>query len=187
MRYHLLMHFASLAAMACLAPSDAGGGGNPNNSHDDFSLADLADLDVSEIAEIRFEQLPAGVYEFEIGDAKLEEGVDKDGAKRFNALFPMKVLAVKAVLEPGVDKESLEGKLHTEKFFINPGKPQEEVEKAIGRIRAFVSDTGQNSAGKLGAIVENSKGHVFTGKIVKQVDKEDKSVSYARLKLDAKK
>lgn len=153
---------------------------------EEFSLADLADIDVSEIQEIRFEQLPAGVYLFEVIDSSLTEGTDKDGAKRFSADFQMQVVEVKAIITPGVDKEGLVGKKHGEKFFISPGKTQEEVAKAIGRIRAFVTDIGQDSAGKLGDIVANTKGHRFTGKIKHQTDKEDKSIVYARLQLDSK-
>lgn len=182
MSYRNKLLYGGLYAAVVMSPSDAGG-----SSGDDYSLADLADLDVSDIAEIRFETLPAGIYEFEITAGDFEEGVDRDDAKRFKAEFKMKVLAVKAVLAPGVDKDSLVDKVHAEKFFISPGKPTEDIAKAIGRIRAFVSDIGQNSAGKLGEIVANTKGHVFTGKIIQQVDKDDKSIVYARLKLDAKK
>ena len=152
-----------------------------------FSLADLADLDVSDISEIRFEVLPAGVYEWEVTDADLLEDTDKDGAKRFRAEVTLQIIGVKAVLEAGVDKESLVGKKHTEKQYINPGKPQDEVAKQIGRVRAMVSDMGMDSTGKLGDIVRNLKGHRFDSKLVNQKDKTDPSVVYARLKLEAKK
>lgn len=148
-----------------------------------FSLADIADIDVSEIAEVRFESLPNGSYGFEITAADLGED-EKDGERRFKAEFAMKIVEVKAVLEQGVDKESLVNKSHNERFFIKPSEPQEEVEKAIGRIRAFIADVGLDNKGKLGDIVRSAKGHVFTGKIVKQKDKTDKSVEYARLRLD---
>lgn len=155
--------------------------------NEEFSLADLADLDVSDIAEIRFETLPQGVYELECIGAQLTEDTDKDNAKRFTAEFEIQILGVKAVLEAGVDKESLVGKKITEKQYINPGKPAEDVQKAIGRIRAFVSDAGMDSSGKLGAIVSNMKNHRFVGKIIHQKDKDDKSRVYAKVKLDAKK
>ena len=151
-----------------------------------FSLADLAEIDVSEIAEVRFESIPAGSYGFEITEADLAED-ERDGERRFKAEFVMKIVEVKAVLEQGVDKESLINKSHTERFFIKPSEPQEDVEKSIGRIRAFIADIGMDNKGKLGDIVRAAKGHVFNGKIVKQKDKNDKSVEYARLRLDAPK
>lgn len=148
-----------------------------------FSLADIADIDVSEIAEVRFEQIPAGSYDWEVTEASLGED-EKDGERRFKAEFDLKILEVKAVLEQGVDKESLVGKTFTERYFIKPTEPQEEIEKAIGRIRAFIADIGLDNKGKLGDIVRSAKGHTFPGKITKRKDKNDPSVSYARLKLD---
>lgn len=148
-----------------------------------FSLADFADIDVSGIEEVRFVQLPAGVYEWEIINADLAED-EKDGERRFKAEVELKILEVKAVLEPNVDKESLIGKTHTERMFVKPADPEEDVKKAIGRIRAFVTDVGMDSSGKLGDIVRNLKGHTFSCKVVKQKDKTDKSIEYARLKLD---
>jgi hypothetical protein len=148
-----------------------------------LSLADLADIDVSEISEVRFEQLANGSYGFEVTAADLHED-EKDGERRFKAEFDMKVNEVKAVLESGVDKESLLNKTYTERFFIKPSDPQEDVEKAIGRVRAFIADIGLDNKGKLGDIVRGAKGHVFSGKIVKKKDKTDPTVEYARLKLD---
>jgi hypothetical protein len=154
---------------------------------DEFSLADLAGLDVSDIEEIRFETLPAGVYELEVQDAKLNEGTNKDGDKRFTAEFSFKVLECKATVKAGVDRETLVGKTHGEKFYIDPSKSKEDIAKMIGRIRAFITDMGAESAGTLGDVITNTKGHIFTGKVVEQVDKDDKSISYARLRLDSKK
>lgn len=151
-----------------------------------FSLADIADLDVSDIAEVRFEQIPAGVYGWEVTEADLTED-EKDGERRFGAIFTLKILEVKTVIEQGVDKESLVGKTHTERFFVKPNEPQEDVQKAIGRIRAFIADVGGNNAGKLGEIVRGLKGHTFVSKGIKQKDRQDKTVEYFRLKPDPKK
>jgi len=148
-----------------------------------FSLADLADVDVSGIEEVRYSTLPAGAYGFEITEADLGED-EKDGNRRFYAKFDMKVVEVKAVIDPNADKESIVGKNHSERFFVDPSKTEDEVKAAIGRIRAFITDIGMNSAGQLGDIVRNAKGHIFVGKIVKQKDKDDKSIEYARLRLD---
>jgi hypothetical protein len=148
-----------------------------------FSLADLADIDVSNIEEVRFQSLPAGAYGFEVIDADLGED-EKDGARRFFAKFEMKIIEVKAVVDPNADKEGLVGKAHTERFFIKTSEGEEETKKAIGRIRAFIADIGMPNTGALGPIVRECKGHTFTGKIKKQKDKEDKSIEYSRLVLE---
>lgn len=158
---------------------------NPNTT-EEFSLADLAGIDISQVAEVRFEQLPAGLYLFEVTDATMKQGEDKDGAKRFEVTFEHKVLEVKAMIEAGVDKESLVGKSHSERFFVNPGKEQEEILKALGRIRAYITDIGGDSIGQLGAAVENTKGLRFPAKITVRKDKDDPSTTYARIKLDSK-
>lgn len=153
-----------------------------------FSLADLAGIDVSGIEEVRYSTLPAGGFGFEVTGADLGED-EKDGERRFYAKFDLKVNEVKTVIDPEAakDKESLVGKAHSERFFIDPTKTEKEVQEAIGRIRAFITDIGMDSAGTLGDVVRNTKGHIFVGKIIKQKDKADKSIEYARLKLDPKK
>lgn len=153
----------------------------------EMSLADLADIDVSGVAEVRFELLPTGIYVWEITEADMHEGHNKDNEKRFHAEVSMKLIEVKSVLEAGVDKDSLVGKTYTEKLFLTPGDEQEKVMAAIGRIKAFVLDVGGEWSAGLIDNVRNLKGLTFTGKIVHQVDKNDKSVKYARLKLDPKK
>lgn len=151
-----------------------------------FSLADLAGLDVSGIEEVRFIQLPSGDYEWEVINTNLEED-EKDGDRRFKITFELKIVEVKAVLEANVDKDSLVGKIFEERFFIKPKESQEDVAKAIGRVRAFITDTNGNSKGALGEIVANHKGATFRAQIVKQKDRNDKSIEYARLKVPAKK
>ena len=149
----------------------------------EFNLADLAGLDVSEVEEVRFETLAQGVYEFKINSTKLDEGDNKDGEKRFWAEIELEVVDVKTVIDRGVEKESLIGKKLTEKLYIVPA----EWQKGVGRIRAWLADTGLENAGELGVLLESAVGHMFNGKIVHQTDKDDKSVKYARLRLDAKK
>ena len=91
----------------------------------DFSLADLADLDVSEVQEIRFETLPAGLFGFKVINTDLNETTNRDQERRIVAEFKLEIVEVKAVVKRDVDKESLVGKQHTEKFYIVPEKAPE--------------------------------------------------------------
>ena len=149
----------------------------------DFSLADLADLDVTEIEEIRFENLPAGAYAFKVAAADLVEKPNRDQEQRFIAEFKMEVVEVKAVVKKGVDPESLIGKSHTEKVYIVPEKAQE----GIGRVRAFIADLGCNNKGQLKAIIDGTVEHIFNGKIVERPNKDDPSSPFASLKLEKRK
>ena len=154
---------------------------------DGFSLADLADLDVSDIDEVRYVKLPAGVYDMEVKQADLHED-SKDGEIRYKVEFELEIIEVKSTIErtSEEDREKLIGKKHTERFFIKPAEEKDKIEAAIGRIRAFIADMGCNSAGQLGGIVRDTVGHTFTTKIVMQKDRNDKSIEYARLRLDGK-
>lgn len=164
-----------------------------NNSTDDsteFSLADLAQLDVSEIAEVRYESLPAGLFTFRGTEAKFDEMTNRDDERRIVLTIKMEVVECKSCVERGVDKEELIGKKHTEKFYIVPEKAVE----GIGLIRAFLADIGLPNEGPLGGvegmdpgIVDNFVDHEFTGKIIKQPRKGDPSTKDARLRIDAPK
>lgn len=134
-------------------------------SEAEFSLADLASLDVSDIAEVRFESLPAGKYRFRGIESKLEEGSNKDGEKRFIWTQKYEVVEAKQVLDRKVDKEELVGKKHSEKRYIVPEKAVE----GIGQIRAFLADIGLPNEGNLGG-VEGTEPGVLDGIIDYEFD-----------------
>jgi len=144
-----------------------------------FSLADLADLDVSGIDEIRFESLPDGIFDFIIRNPELSEGTNKDQEKIFYFNAKCEVEECLSLLAGG-DLESFKGKVHNHRQNIDLA----DAETGIGRIRAFATDVGVDSTGKLGEVVERMKDHRFRCKVVNVPDKEDKSIKYARLRFE---
>lgn len=160
------------------------------NDELEFSLADIAQIDAADIAEVRFESLPAGLYVFRGESASFEETTNRDGERRVVLTVKMEVAECKSVMERGYDKDELIGKKHTEKFYVVPAKAAE----GLGLIRAFIGDIGLPNEGPFGGvegtepgIVDGIPGHEFTGKIVKQGRKGDPSVKDARLRVDPKK
>lgn len=149
----------------------------------DFALADLMDLDVSDIKEIRFETLPQGIFDFVVKNPKLDEGTNKDQERIFIFTADCVIEDVVAVLDAGVDKEGLVGKSYNQRQNIDPT----DAETGIGRIRAFGTDIGIDSTGKLGEVVARMDETRFRAKIVHQKDKQDPSIVYARLRFDAAK
>jgi hypothetical protein len=160
------------------------------NEVDEFSLADLAGLDTTDIAEVRFENLPGGSYIFAGTDVKLEKTKNRDDEDRFKLTIGLEVAEVKAVTERGVDKEGLVGKKHKESFYIVPAK----AEEGIGLIRAFYADVGLPNAGAIGAaetpdgepiegFADGIVGHNFPAKIVRVARKDDPSTKDSRLRL----
>ena len=141
-------------------------------SEDDFSLADLAGLDAGQIAEVRFEVLPAGVYGFRGIEAKLEETENKDGERRFIMIAQFEVTEVKSVVNRDYRTEEakaeLIGRKHREKIYVVPAKAAE----GLGQIRAFIGDLGLPNEGPYGGvegaepgIIDGIVDHEFTAKI----------------------
>lgn len=160
------------------------------NDELEFSLADIAQIDAADIAEVRFESLPAGLYVFRGESAAFEETTNRDGERRVVLTVKMEVAECKSVMERGYDKDELIGKKHTEKFYVVPAKAAE----GLGLIRAFIGDIGLPNEGPFGGvegtepgIVDGIPGHEFAGKIVKRGRKGDPSVKDARLSVDPKK
>lgn len=157
---------------------------------EEFSLAALAGFDTSDIAEVRFENLPGGSYVFTGTGAKLIKKQNRDDETRFVLTIDLEVAEVKAVTERGVDKEGLLGKKHKESFYIVPTK----AEEGIGLIRAFYADVGLPNAGPIGAaetddgepiegFADGIIGHSFPGKIARVPRKDDPSTKDSRLRL----
>lgn len=149
----------------------------------DFSLADLADLDVSDIQEIRFETLPQGIFDFVVKNAKLEEGTDSDQNKIFIFKADCVIEEVVSVLDPSVKQDGLAGKVYGQRQNIDPA----DAETGIGRIRAFGTDIGIDSTGKLGEVVSRMDDTRFRAKIVHAPNKNDPSQPWARLRFEPKK
>lgn len=153
----------------------------------DFSLADLAGLDVSGVEEIRSERLPAMAGVFRGDKVELVDGENRDQERRFIAVVTFEVAEVQTIVEKGYAEADVLGKKHTERFYIVPEKAQE----GIGRIRAFVADIGLDNKGALGGvegmpegILDRIVGHTFPAKITtRKVDGE----TYSRLKLPQRK
>lgn len=148
-----------------------------------FSLADLSELDITDIEEIRYENLPAGLYGFEVKEATLSEKDNKDGDNRIIATFKLEVVTVESVIARGVDADSLVGKSHTEKAYIVPDQGPQKVAEGVGRLRAFIKDMGAPNEGKLANVVAATVGHQFTAPIVERPNPNDRTSPYAQLKL----
>lgn len=155
-----------------------------------FSLADLANLNLEEIEAVRFENMPKGVYEFEVNRTAMSND-PKDGEPRYKIEFELKVVEMLSTIEAGVDLDKWAGKIQMERFFIYPKRDIDDVAKAIGRVKAFLEDMGaplvKDAEGKmkLGPTVEGAKGHVFKARLEHQKDKNDPDRVYARLRLEA--
>lgn len=139
-----------------------------NEVEEEFSLADIAGLDASEIAEVRFEVLPAGVYTFRGISAVFEDTTNRDEERRVVLVCKMEVTEVHSVIDRDFKTEEakaeLVGKKHTEKFYVVPAKAGE----GLGLIRAFIGDIGLPNDGDFGGVpgATYKEGHPNAGEEV---------------------
>lgn len=152
-----------------------------------MSAADFANLDLGDFEEVRYEVIPQGVYGFKIITADMEEGDNRDGDPRIVITFECEIVEVLSTIKFAGDPESLVGKKQSERFFVNILDSDEDKAKAVGRMRAFLSDVGAAADGSLGDAIQNAVETTFHAKITHRKDREDPSVVYTSMRFDKKK
>lgn len=146
----------------------------------DFSIADLAGVDMTEIAEVSFEGLPAGMYLFRGTEAKLEKVRNAKDEPRGKIGLKMEVIEVKSITERGVEADDWLNKQHRENIWIVPEKPEE----GLGLFAKFFRSIGLATEGPLGGcedadgnqivgVLDTFIDHEFVGKIHKKPRKGD--------------
>lgn len=136
------------------------------------SLTDLADIDIVQVDEIRFEVLPQISGSWKVKECKIEAIGKDEKAAIIVIAQPIDIVAV--VEEEYKDEEKrakLLDKEHREAFFVNEAED-------VGRFKAFIVDAGvtlpDRQSGeqiKLGSLCNEIVGMEFPGKIVHRFDK----------------
>lgn len=134
----------------------------------ELSLTDIADIDMSEVEEKRFELRPAGVYHFKCIDATLDTINGKAVAK-----FETEIVNCHAIVGDGAPEAQI-GKKYTEMFFLTSGD-------SLGYLKGFLSDTGFTGTGSLRELLDAFHGHEFIGAIKHTRDKNDTDKVYTSL------
>lgn len=145
-----------------------------------MSLADLGDIDLndSSIAEVRSVLFPQGVFDFEFNGEGGIKTVGKDDTARPLIWLDAKCVAVHSA--PEVEKaegdlNDIIDKTHEFGFYIS-----EDLMEALGRMKAFVVDTGFTGELKLGQAAATLQGHRFTCRIKHKANKNDKDIINVR-------
>lgn len=130
---------------------------------EEVDLARIAGLDMDQVKEVRFEDRPAGTYHMKVIEAVLT-ALGKDN--------PMPAVVVKCQVQnclsllDGSDTQKQISKEHRETFFMKDGD-------GIGRLKAFLVDTGFKGTGTLKSLLDQFHGHEFMGVIKHTKDKND--------------
>lgn len=145
----------------------------------EVSLADLANINMDEVEEVRFQILPKMSGIFEITKMELTVRNTANSGEKPVLAGEFKVLEVISCLDDDIDEASLPGREHRQAWFIGVGDSPDPV-KDIGRWKAFLADAGFQSAGqKLNAICDACVGHQFISAINHRKDPNDKDKTYA--------
>ena len=108
-----------------------------------ISLADIAGLDISEVAEVRMGTLPKGNYVLRVKSASLTEGTNRDNEQRFIIEQEFEVVECLSLIDPKEDKDAQIGRKIGQKQYIVP----EKWEEGVGIYRGQVTDMGLDSTG----------------------------------------
>jgi hypothetical protein len=138
---------------------------------EDFSLATLAQVDMSQVKEASFEGLPIGLYDFTISSAEYDK--DNMNAKQERRpVFAIKCTVTDAKiterLEEGVEPESFIGKIHTERFYLNP----ENVVQGLEFLTKFYRSIGLLDQ-PIDQLLDAMQDYEFKGKITKKPNNRD--------------
>ncbi len=148
-----------------------------NVGGESVSLADIAGVNMDDVAEVRGTTFPGGTFKFVTEEAKLTVVGPKDDRKP-GIQFAFKCTDVFSLTDSAKDADSVIGKKHNEICFLTD--PLE----GLGKAKAFMADVGYSGKGKLDVMLEGFKGHEFKAQIKQRVDKNDKDVIYANIGLN---
>ena len=144
------------------------------------SLMDIAGIDMSGVEEVRSTTFPAGLFEFKCTEAKLDVRESKKGDKAVVA-FTLETMNVKTLVSEtdnngkSINPEDLIGRKHVETFWIT--NPAED----LGRVVAFLNDTGLQATGSLQELLDAMVDHSFQAVMSNKKDKNDSDIVYANL------
>ena len=140
-----------------------------NVNGQDVSLAQLAGIDMSDVAEQRFTVTPEGVYQFQVENCSFEQRGEIVGI-----MVDCKIHHADNLVN--ANAADWIGKNHAEFFMIG-----EDPVKSLGYFKAFVSDIGVSGDAVLEQLMQQLVGHMFIAKVVHRKDKNDKSKIYCNI------
>lgn len=144
------------------------------------TLAELAGLNLDDIAEKRMFGFPRGIFSWEVMQEEdslphLEAINGKPAAVvQFSCIDVHSVNPQDKAEIPNGDVNTLIGKRHREAFFFSKLED-------IGFLKAFINDVGGAKVGTFGERLRSLGGLRFTAPIVKRKDKNDSDKTYTNI------
>lgn len=141
------------------------------------SLADIAGINMDDVAEVRGSTFPAGAFKLVVDYAKLAV-MGRDDDKKAGIQFKFKCSDVLSLIDTSKDADTIIGKFHVETCFLKD--PME----GLGRTKAFMADAGFKGTGSLQELLAAFVGHEFKCVITNSPDRNDKDIIYANIGLN---
>lgn len=138
-----------------------------------YSLADIAGVDMSQVNEVRGFKFPKGLFKWRVLSSELKK--IKDGAGIANELECLEVVNCNDP-EAG-DHAKIPGKKFTHTQFLN--------NEGLGRQKAFMGDTGFQGQGTLLEVLNQFTGYEFYGKVIHRPNQNDKDNPFVNLDLSS--
>ena len=155
----------------------------------EVDLSTLAGIELDDVAEVRSFDFPKGVYVWNISSdpapkiaTREVNDPDNVGKKISKAVvvFALECTdVIKYTPEPDskITEEDLIGKKHYEQFWLGN-------EDGIGRLKAFLVDSGVQASGPLIEVIQGTAGHAFQAPIKHARSKNDSDRVYVNLDLN---
>lgn len=152
----------------------------------DFSLAELAGVDMTDIQEVSFEGLPGGMWLLRGVEGTLAKVDNAKEEKRGKISLQYEVVEVKSITERNAgEPDEFIGRKYRENFWIVPEKPEEGLGMAVKFFRSIGIETDGKALGGcldeatgepiVGIIDEFADGFEFVGKTHRKPRKGDAS------------
>lgn len=158
-----------------------------DDDNDEISLVDIANIDYSDIKELKLEGLPPMLGVFEGDRVEVSKEKNKDDESYIAVKLFFKVVDVKAVMSKDYTPEELIGRTHIERRAIK-FTSEEDHKNSMGYLKGFLAELGLDTSGPLGGVenaapgfLDRFPGHRAEAKITRSVDKKTGN-TYSNLK-----
>ena len=146
---------------------------------DEINLAQLGGVDLADVDAVRFIVTPAGVFRFECIKGELTTAT-RDKKAVPCASFELAIREVISLASDAHTKEEVLTMVHGHQIAVRPDEANAIV-RWLGRIKAFLEDTGFRGTGTLNQLCANYVGHEFRAPIRQTASKDDPDRKFANI------
>lgn len=140
-----------------------------------ISMMDLANASMADVAEVRGQTWPAGIFDWQISGTTENPGENNDGVKQFKLEVEMDCINVVGLTQMGADPSTLAGGKFKHRITKNIEKPAD-LYTFLGMVKAFAKDVGIDGVDTMeyGQLREMMIGKQFRAPVRHKVNQRDR-------------